>query len=352
MDGETVVTRDGRLGRIRLNRPKVLNALSAAQYHDITRCLAGWEDDPEIGVVLIEGEGERAFCAGGDIRMVWDAARRGNHGFNRDVFRTEYRLNRRIHRYPKPYVSLLDGICMGGGAGLSVNGDFRIATERTRFAMPETGIGFFPDVGATHFLNRCPGHVGLYLGLTGRQLGPADCLWAGIATHFVPADRLGELRLALAGAALAADSGEAVASVLARFHEEPGDGPLLRQLDGLERCFAHRRLGDVVEELRLDGGQWAWDTLAELSGRAPFSLAVTNRQLREGRGLDFDEALRREFRLAWHFLQGQDFLEGIRAQVVDKDRRPAWTPSSLAEVDELAVAAYFQPLGDNELPLP
>jgi enoyl-CoA hydratase len=352
MDGETLITRDGLLGRIRLNRPKVLNALSAAQYHEITRCLADWQDDPEVAVVLIEGEGERAFCAGGDIRMVWDAARRGDHGFNRDVFRTEYRLNRRIYRYPKPYVSLLDGICMGGGAGLSVNGRYRVATERTRFAMPETGIGFFPDVGATHFLNGCPGHVGLYLGLTGKQLGPADCLWTGIATHFVPADQLDPLRAAIAAAARAPDADGAVAGLLAEFHRDPGDGPLLRHAEELERCFTPRRLGDALEVLRRESGQWAADTLDDLAGRAPFSLAVTNRQLREGRGLGFDDAIRREFRLAWHFLLGQDFLEGIRAQVVDKDRRPNWSPSSLADVDELAVAAYFQPLGDDELPLP
>ncbi|KIL99000.1 3-hydroxyisobutyryl-CoA hydrolase [Paramagnetospirillum magnetotacticum MS-1] len=352
MGEETRIDRSGRLGRIVLNRPKVLNALSATQYHQITDCLSQWEIDPDIAVILIEGEGDRAFCAGGDIRMVWDAARRGDHAFNLDVFRTEYRLNRRIHHYPKPYVSLLDGICMGGGAGLSVNGRYRIATERTRFAMPETGIGFFPDVGATHFLNRCPGSVGLYLGLTGRQLGPADCLWAGIATHFVPVERLDELHNALDAAALSSDPTDAVAATLSRFHQPPGDGPLLRHLDTLECCFAMGRLEDVVEGLRRDGGQWAWDTIWDLSGRAPLSLAVTHRQLREGKGMEFDEAISREFRLAWHFLAGHDFLEGIRALVVDKDRRPVWSPSSLAEVDELSVAAYFQMLGDDELPLP
>jgi enoyl-CoA hydratase len=352
MHGETVITGADRLGQIVLNRPKVLNALSAAQYHDITRCLSHWEDDPAIAVVVIEGEGERAFCAGGDIRMVWDAARRGDHGFNLDVFRTEYRLNRRIHHYPKPYISLLDGICMGGGAGLSINGRWRVATERTRFAMPETGIGFFPDVGATYFLNRCPGYVGLYLGLTGKQLGPADCLWAGIATHFVPSEMQADLRRALGEAALSSDPDSAVEDTLARFHRPTGDGPLLRHIEALEHCFASAELCEVVEALRRNGSQWAWDTLWDLSGRAPVSLAVTNRQLREGRGLNFDEAIRREFRLAWHFLRGHDFLEGIRAQVVDKDRRPNWTPSSLAEVDDLVVVAYFQPLGDDELPLP
>ena len=235
------------------------------------------------------------------------------------------------------------------GAGLSINGRWRVATERTRIAMPETGIGFFPDVGATYFLNRCPGHVGLYLGLTGKQLGPADCLWAGLATHFVPWENLAELRLALRDTALSSDPESAVEDTLARFHRQTGDGPLLRHVEALEHCFAPPELGDVVEALRQDGSQWAWDTLWDLSGRAPFSLAVTNRQLREGRGLDFDDAIRREFRLAWHFLLGHDFLEGIRALVVDKDRRPNWTPSSLSEVDDLVVAAYFQPLGDHEL---
>ncbi len=351
-ESETIIEQFGGVGHIRLNRPKVLNALSAPQYHQLTATLTAWESDERVRLVLLEGEGERAFCAGGDIRMVWDAWKRGDHAFNRDIFRTEYRLNRRINAYPKPYVSILDGIVMGGGAGLSINGRWRVATERTQFAMPETGIGFFPDVGATHFLGRCPGQLGLYLGLTGARLGPADCLWSGIATHFVPVESLAALRQSLFAAATAADPDGAVEEVLKRFHRDPGEGPMAGRRDELERCFAPRRLDDIVESLRTHKSQWAWDTVETLAGRSPFSLTVAHRQLTEGRGLDFDDAIRREFRLAWRFLAGHDFYEGIRAQVVDKDRSPSWSPASLAEVDATQVAGMFTSLGSDELPLP
>ena len=352
MSCETHISVDAGLGRIVLNRPKVLNALSAEQYTHLTQCLSGWEADPAVQIVLLEGEGERAFCAGGDIRMVWDAAQRDDHAFNRAVFRTEYRLNRRIQRYPKPYVSILDGIVMGGGAGISVNGRYRIATEATRFAMPETGIGFFPDVGATHFLGRCPGHLGLYLGLTGAQIGPADGLWAGIATHFVRRQDLDGLRRSIAQAAQSGDPPGALPDVLERWHRDPGEGPLPRQAEAIERCFAPRRVVDVVDALRREDSQWAWDTLWDMSARSPFSLTVANRQLRDGKDLAFDDAIAREYRLACRFLIGHDFLEGIRAQVVDKDRRPSWSPPNLSEVDVRAVDACFAPLGDDELPLP
>ena len=349
---ETLIDVVAGLGRIVLNRPRVLNALSASQYDDLTRSLTQWEADPAVTVVLLEGAGERAFCAGGDIRMVWDAAQRDDHAFNRAIFRTEYRLNRRIQRYPKPYVSILDGIVMGGGAGISVNGRYRIATEATRFAMPETGIGFFPDVGATQFLGRCPGHLGVYLGLTGAQIGAADALGAGIATHFVRREDLDGLRQDIARSARSADPRGALAEILAHWHRDPGQGPLSQHGEAIERCFAPARVADVVDALRREDSQWAWDTLWDMSARSPFSLMVANRQLRGGREMSFDEAIAREFRLACRFIHGHDFLEGIRAQVVDKDRRPNWSPANLSEVDELAVDACFAPLGDEELPLP
>ncbi|OAN50839.1 enoyl-CoA hydratase [Paramagnetospirillum marisnigri] len=351
-DAETIISQQGGVGRIILNRPKVLNALSLAQYHDLTRILVAWEEDDSVRLVVLEGAGERAFCAGGDIRAVWDAQKRGDHAFNHDIFRTEYRLNRRIHRFPKPYVSLLDGICMGGGAGLSVNGGWRVATERTQFAMPETGIGFFPDVGATHFLNRCPGRLGLYLGLTGARLGPADCVWAGIATHFVPVERLEALREALALASRAADVAAEVEATLARFHVDPGPGPMALRRDLVEHCFGGDSLDGIIDALRADKSEWAWDSLEALTGRSPTSLTVTFRQLTEGRGMAFDKAIAREYRLACRFLAGRDLYEGIRAQVVDKDRSPRWSPANLSEVDDLAVEAYFSPLVGDELPLP
>lgn len=349
---ETIISINCGLGRITLNRPKVLNALSAGQYGELTETLTRWEEADEVSLVLLEGMGERAFCAGGDIRMVWDAAKRGDHDFNRSIFRAEYRLNRRIHRYPKPYVSILDGIVMGGGAGISVNGRWRVATERTRFAMPEAGIGFFPDVGATSFLGHCPGQFGLYLGLTGARLDPADCLWAGIATHYIPVEYLDQLRDGLAKAAGSTDPTAAAQEVLDGLHRDPGIGPMALRCEAVDRCFGQGSLNQILAALREEKGDWARDTIEDMMAHSPTSLSVAYRQLTEGRGLDFDQVMAREFRLACRFLEGQDFYEGIRAQVVDKDHSPVWSPDAMALVDEAMVTAYFAPLGDDELPLP
>jgi enoyl-CoA hydratase len=344
---ETIFGKDGRCGRILLNRPKVLNALSPTQFGTLDAQLAAWQRDDGVAAVVIEGEGERAFSAGGDIRATYDAWKRGDHAGNRGLFRAEYRLDRRIHYYPKPYVAILDGIVMGGGAGVSINGGFRVATERTQFAMPETGIGFFPDVGATHFLNRCPGRIGLYLGLTGARIGPADALWAGIATHFVPVAGLDALRAGLAEAAGAADAAGAVAEVLAAAHRDPGPGLLAEHRVAIDTCFgAGRRVADIRTALSAD--PWGASVAEDLTAKAPFALAVAHRQLTGGQGMAFDEAIRREFRLACRFIAGHDFFEGIRAQVVDKDRSPRWDPETLAEVDALAVDACFAPLPAGE----
>ncbi|HSV28998.1 MAG TPA: enoyl-CoA hydratase/isomerase family protein, partial [Candidatus Omnitrophota bacterium] len=293
-------------------------------------------------VVVIEGAGERAFCAGGDIRAVWDARERGEANRNPALFAAEYRLDRLIHHYPKPIVALLDGIVMGGGAGVSVNGRFRVATERTLFAMPECAIGFFPDVGATHFLNRCPGNIGLYLGVTGTRLGPSDCLWAGLATHFVPSAELPALKEALA-------QGGDVAAILDAAHRDPGPSALAGRAAAVDRCFAAASLREIISNLVAEGADWSWDALDPIGDTCPFSQAVTFRQLREGRGLTFDDAIRREYRLACRFLQRADFYEGIRALVVDKDKSPRWSPQSLADVDPAEIEAMFAPLGEDEL---
>ncbi|MGE5503199.1 MAG: enoyl-CoA hydratase/isomerase family protein [Actinomycetota bacterium] len=352
-EAETIFSAAGGLGHVVLNRPKVLNAISPDQFGQIDDQLAAWADDDAVRVVMIEGAGERAFCAGGDIRAVYDGWRQGDHAANRAIFRREYRMDRRIAHYSKPYVALIDGITMGGGAGVSVNGRYRVATERTQFAMPETGIGFFPDVGATHFLGRCPGRINLYLGLTGARIGPADALWAGLATHYVPSEDLPGVKTALASAANSTDPDGAVAEVLARAHSDPGPSVLAARAEAIDRCFAAPTVRDIVSALVADGGEWAWDAMEAIADKSPTSLGVTLVQLRDGHALSFDDAIRREYRLACRFLAGRDLYEGIRALVVDKDRSPAWSPETLAEVDDGTVQGYFSPLlGEDELPLP
>lgn len=348
-EAETIHQVEGGQGTILLNRPHVLNALSPSQLAGLGRLLLDWRDDPEVGVVVIEGAGERAFCAGGDIRAVWDNRLAGRHDANRAIFRDEYRLDRLIHHYPKPFVALLDGIVMGGGAGVSINGRWRVATERTLFAMPETAIGFFPDVGATHFLSRCPGRVGLYLGLTGTRLRAADCLWAGLATHFVPTTGLPALKAELAAAAASADPGGAVEAVLARHHRDPGEAPLARRAPAIDRLFSAPTLREVISALVAEGEEWTWDALEPIGDNSPTSLAVTFRQLSEGRELAFDDAIRHEYRLACRFLDGHDFAEGIRALVVDKDKAPRWEPPSLADIPDAELDRLFAPLDDGEL---
>lgn len=333
---DTEVSRLGRLGIVRLNRPHVLNALAPAQFSVIHRQLAAWAADDSVGAVLFEGAGDRAFCAGGDIRAVWDARARGEHSFNDHLFRDEYRLDRLIHHYAKPIVSLLDGIVMGGGAGISINGRFRVATERCVFAMPEAAIGFFPDVGATHFLSRCPGAVGLFLGLTGARLGAADMLWAGLATHYVPSEGLAALKGVLAECA-------SVEEALDHAHREPGLAPLAGEAALIERCFVQDDIYTIVATVAGLNNRWA----ASLAAASPTSLAVIFRQLTEGRGLDFDTAIRREYTLARRFLEGHDFYEGIRAVVVDKDKAPRWQPASVALISDAYVNEYFVPLGEE-----
>jgi enoyl-CoA hydratase len=344
---ETIFHVDKGLGQILLNRPQVLNALSPGQFIALDQHLAEWQHDESVRVVVIEGAGDKAFSAGGDIRAVWDARSRGDDAFNRAIFHTEYCLDRRIHHYPKPYVALMDGIVMGGGAGISVNGRFRVATERTSFAMPEAAIGFFPDVGATHFLSRCPGHIGLYLGLTGTRLGPADALWAGIATHFVPAGELVGLKAELARATGSADSFSATEAVLATAHRDPGPAGLAERSAAIDRCFAKPSVADVITALREEGAAWSHAALAALAAHSPTSMAIAFRQLKVGRDLSFDLAIRQEYRLACSCLAGDEFYEGIRALVVDKDRRPQWRPAALADMDEPMLDRLFAGCGDE-----
>jgi len=336
--------REGGLATVTLNRPQALNAFTLDMYRRFHPILRAWAGDPAVHAVLIRGAGERAFCAGGDVRAIYESGR--GLSADRDLtsvfFREEYRLIRRIHRLVTPYVAIIDGITMGGGAGVSVNGAYRVATERTMLAMPETGIGLFPDVGATRFLNLAPGQIGRYLGLTGARLGPADALYCGFATHFVPRERLPELVAALS------DGGD-VEAILARLAADPGPSPLRELRPAVDRNFAADTVEAILDALAGEGSEWAQNTRAGLVAKSPTSLKITLRQLVAGNGFDLDEALRLEYRLTQHVMTAHDFYEGVRAVLVDKDQQPQWQPATLAEVADTAVEAYFAPLGEREL---
>jgi enoyl-CoA hydratase len=301
--------------------------------------------------VLVKGAGERAFCAGGDIRWLHGVLTGEGVAAALRFYAVEYPMNALLHAFPKPYIALLDGITMGGGVGVSVHGSHRVATERTVLAMPETAIGFFPDVGATYVLPRLPGALGMYLGLTGARLGAADALAAGLVTHHAPAARLVALEDALAAADLSGDAFAAVDRVLADFRADAGIGELPALRERIDRSFGQPRLEDVLAALAGDASDWARATLDELGKRSPTSLAVTFRQLQTGHTLDFKAAIRLEYRLVHRFMAGHDFREGVRALIIDKDNTPRWCPGRLSEVMPDAVAAYFAPLADGDLAL-
>jgi enoyl-CoA hydratase len=332
----------GALGLITLNRPKVMNALTLDMIHAMTERLGAWARDPDIAAVLIQGAGEKAFCAGGDVLAL---IRPDNEAFIEGFFRDEYRLNRLIFRYPKPYIALIDGIAMGGGVGVSVHGRYRIATERTLFAMPETGIGMFPDVGATYFLPRLAGEVGLYLGLTGARLKAADCLHAGLAEAFVPLDRHGEL---LAGLA----DGRWPETLLAEFGGDAGPAPVAEHRQAIDQCFSAGSVAEIMDRLAAEGGDWAEKTLTSLGRMSPTALKIAYRQIREGRELDFEDCMMLEYRLSQRVIPGHDFREGVRALLVDKDMTPHWAPPTLAAVTDEQIDGVFAPLPGGDLTFP
>lgn len=339
----------GGLGHIVLDRPRALNAVTLEQIHAMYPTLRRWADGGGVRAVVISATGGKAFSAGGDIRVIHEAHKRGDLAFLHGFYRDEYRLNRLIKTYPKPYVALIDGIVMGGGVGIAIHGSHRVATERTVFAMPETGIGLFPDVGGTFFLPRCPGRIGMYLALTGARLKAADCLYAGLATHHVPAERLPELRQALSGLA-GEDRFAAVTRILDDFHADPGPAPLAARREEIDRCFGAGSVEAIMAALERQGGDWAAGTLETLRGKSPTSLKVTYRQMIVGRDLDFDAAMKLEYRMAYRFMDGHDFFEGVRAVIIDKDQAPRWRPASLAEIGDDDVEGFLAPLPpDQEL---
>jgi enoyl-CoA hydratase len=343
--------RQGALAIVTLDRPQALNALTLEMVAALDERLAAWAGDVEVAAIVVRSAGGRAFCAGGDIRALYEASRRRDR-YVRDFYRTEYRLNHRIKTLCKPYIALIDGIVMGGGVGVSVHGSHRVVSERCQFAMPETGIGFFPDVGGSWFLPRCPGQLGTYLGLTGARIGAADALYCGAATHYVASADLARVVGELERAPWEGDQGDTAGALLARLASDPGAPPLAAHREAIDRCFAGDTVEEILSRLAAERTAWADETMALLQQKSPTSLKVALRQLRRGGGLsDFAAAMRLEYRMALHMVVADDFYEGVRAAVIDKDQAPRWRPATVAEVSEERVDRYFEPVDGPDLEL-
>ena len=343
--------RRGAAGIVTLNRPQALNAVTHAMVRALRARLDAWADDAAVTRVVIQAAGERAFSAGGDIRELYDLGQAGRYDEALQFWRDEYRLNAAIKNYRKPYVALIDGIVMGGGVGVSVHGSHRVAGDRFQFAMPEVGIGFFPDVGATWFLPRMPGELGTYCALTGERFGIADGCAAGLATHRIASARFGALLDALTGTV-------SVDAVLAAFAEPAVEGPIVARRAAIDRLFAGDRVEGIIAALEREaaaGGadaEWAGKTAATIRTKSPLSLKLALAQVRRGKTWDFETCMRTEFRLVSRVIQDHDFYEGVRAVIVDKDNKPRWRPSTLAAVSAAEVERHFAPLAGGDLGLP
>jgi enoyl-CoA hydratase len=338
-----VLTRvEGRVGRITLNRPKALNALTREMCALMTEALLAWKDDAGVQAVLLDHAGERGFCAGGDIRMIAESGA-GDASEAKAFFLTEYRLNHLMFVYPKPIVACMDGIVMGGGVGISAPARIRIATERTLYAMPETGIGLFPDVGGGWFLPRMPGQAGVWLALTGARLKAADCRKLGIATHVIDSARIEAFKAALI------DDPDAVFGLPELFGADPGPAPLEQNQAAIDRLFAFDEVEQIYAALQADGSEWALGQLATLRTKSPQAMKVSLRQLRTGAGLTrFEDDMRMEYRLGGRAVRTHDFQEGVRAVILDKDNAPRWSPATPEAVTDAMLDALFAPLPASE----
>jgi enoyl-CoA hydratase len=333
-----LVRLQGRVGRLTLNRPEALGALTTGMCVAMIDALIAWREDPAVELVLIDHAGERGFCAGGDIRTLAESAA-GDGVAALHFFAVEYRLDHMIATYSKPVVTVMDGVVMGGGVGVSLPATYRIATERTRFAMPETGIGLFPDVGAGWFLPKLPGRVGLWIALTGARLGPADCELLGLATDVVPSAALDVFKQALF------EEPAAVERILTELEADPGPAPIVEHRPEIDRLFRGDTLEAVVANLDADGGKWARAQLEIMGPKSPLSAKVAFRLIAGGlEPKSLADDLMVEYRLASRLVLRPDFREGVRAVIVDKDNAPAWRPASLAEVSDALVDEMFAPI--------
>ncbi len=337
---EVIARVEGRTGRLTLDRPKALHALTQAMCDAITAALLAWREDEAIELILIDHAGERGFCAGGDIRAMagFGAA---NPAAGAAFFLSEYRMNDLLQRYPKPICAIMDGVTMGGGVGLSVYSRYRVATERTVFAMPETGIGLFPDIGAGWFLARLPGEIGTWLALTGARIKAADCLYLNLCSHYVVSDRIEGLKKALL-----ANPDEAK-RILARFSDDPGLAPLSGKQSALDRVFEHDTVEQIMAALEV-GSSWAQEQATILKTKSPTSMKVALRELRASKEKpNFADEMALEYRLGCRMITQHDFQEGVRAVVIDKDNAPQWSPARLEDVTEAMLDALFAPFEDQ-----
>ena len=349
-EGDLIVRREGAVGVIRLNRPKAINAMTLEMSEGIDAALDRFEADPAVAVVLLEGAGERGLCAGGDIRGLYESSCAGGD-LGKRFWRQEYVMNARIAKYPKPYVAFMDGLVMGGGVGLSGHARHRVVTEKTRLAMPEVGLGFFPDVGGTWLLSRSPGEIGTYFGLTGQTMNGPDAIYARFADAVVPSGMLPALREALTKVVAGTTSVE-IKKLIDGFATGETSGPVAANQAKINGWFAHDRMEDIVAALQRDGSELALSTLKTLNEKSPRGMVVTLRLLRLARAsASLEECLVREYRAALEVFASDDFREGVRAAVIDKDRNPKWSPPGIEDITPEMVAPYFAELGADELRL-
>lgn len=340
---EEVKGTGGNLGIITLNRTKALNALSHNMLLAMHTHLKQWAEDDSIKAVVVKATDGRAFCAGGDIRQIFSY--KNHEGKNpAQYFWDEYRLNRRIHCYPKPYISLLNGITMGGGVGISLHGSHPVATENLTFAMPETGIGFFPDVGGSYFLPRLPGKVGMYLGLSGARLKAADSCHLGLTPHYVASEKLSDLVDDIANTPFEKDPKEVVSQIIDRYKTNPGLPTIAEYQSLIDEHFSKDTVEEIIESLQIASNDWCTKQANTLETKSPTSLKVTLQQLNQGATLSFDDCMKMEYRLVNRFITAKDFYEGVRAAVIDKDNKPAWSPAALQDITEKDIAPYFAAL--------
>ena len=351
VEGDLIVRREGSAGIIRLNRPKAINAMTLEMSMGIDAALDRFEADPAVAVVVLEGAGERGLCAGGDIRGLYESSK-VNGDLGKVFWRQEYIMNARIAAFGKPYIAYMDGLVMGGGVGLSAHGRHRIVTEKTRLAMPEVGLGFFPDVGGTWLLSRAPGELGAYFGLTGQTMNGPDAIHARFADAVVPTERWPALREVLTKVRPGAVSLE-IDQLIAGFATGETAGPVAAQQAKIDAWFAHDRMHDIFVALEADGSELALATLKTLKEKSPRGMVVTLKLLRLARkATSLQECLVREYRAALEVFRSDDFREGVRAAIIDKDRNPSWTPPNVDQVTPEMLERYLAEIGADELTFP